>query len=227
MPATREIFVCCLVICAVILTGCTDNPSAPAGETGSVRVLSSPPGAEVYLDGEYRGTTPATIHAVTAGSHQLELRAEGFAQWISPVSVNPGSTANISAMLAAIPITALPVTYATAPSPPVSSGTPDIHIDGYWTYLEGAGRGTENPVALLIHADCFNVGDADARIVTASANLYYGGRKICWKPVYFGTVATGGHVTTDTMVSCPLPSEFKSSELAIRFENVVVSLEYP
>lgn len=177
----------------------------------------------MYLDGEYRGTTPATIHAVTAGSHQLELRAEGFGRWTSPVTVNPGSTANISAMLAAIPVTALPFTCATAPGSPVSSGTPDIHIDGYWTYLEGTGRGTENPVALLIHADCFNVGDADARVVTASTNLYHGGRKICWKPVYFGTVAAGDHVVTDTMVSCPLPSEFSSSELAIRFENIVVS----
>ena len=111
--------------------------------------------------------------------------------------------------------------FATAAIPAAQRGVPEIHIDGYWTWPQGV-RSTESPVPILVHAEGFNVGDADAREVTASANLYYGGRQVCWKTVYLGTLSAGGHVTTDTMISCPLPSGLNSGDLTIRFENVVV-----
>jgi hypothetical protein len=210
----------CLVFCCVFLAAC-DSAPARTQETGSVRIISSPPGAELYLDSEYRGTTPATITAVPAGNHTLEVRVNGYDRWTAPVTVRAGSLLNVSAMLVAIPAPAMPVTYATAAVPAAQRGFPEIHIDGYWTYSQGV-RGTESPVPLLVHADGFNVGDADAREVTASANLYYAGRQVCWKTVYLGTLKAGGHVTTDTMVSCPLPSSLNSGDLTIRFENVVV-----
>jgi PEGA domain len=213
--------VLCLVVFGVFLAGCDSTP-ARLQENGSVRILSSPPAAEVYLDGEYRGTTPATVTAVTAGNHTLEVRADGYDRWLSPVTVKAGSMLNVSATLAAIPATAMPVIHATAVIPTVQRGYPEIHIDGYWTYPQGISSSTESPVPLLVHADGFNVGDADAREVTASANLYYHGREVCWKTVYLGTLKAGGHVTTDTMVSCTLPSGLNSGDLTIRFENVVV-----
>jgi hypothetical protein len=211
-----------LIIFSVVLAGCESTPVL-RNQSGTVRVISSPPGAEVYLNGEYRGTTPATITAIQAGNYSLEVRATGYDRWTSPVIVKPGSLANVSAILSAIPVTAIPATFATASTPAVLPGNPDIHIEGYWTYPQGVGSSTENPVPILIHADGFNVGDAGARIVTASANLYYSGHQVCWKSVYFGTLNAGGHVATDTMVSCPLPSNIKSGDLTIRFENVVVT----
>jgi hypothetical protein len=212
----------CLVVCCIFLAGCGSTP-VQLQQNGSIRILSSPAGAEVYLDGEYRGTTPATVTAVPAGNHTLEIRANGYDRWTAPVTVRAGGIANISATLSAIPTTAMPVTFATATTPTLQRGYPEIHIDGYWTYPQGISSSTENPVPLLVHADGFNVGDADAREVTVSANLYYGGHEICWKTVYLGTLKAGGHVTTDTMVSCPLPSNIRSGELTLRFENVVVS----
>lgn len=212
----------CLAVCCIVLAGCESAP-VQMQENGSVRILSSPAGAEVYLDGEYRGTTPATITAVPAGNHSLEVRANGYDRWTSQVTVRAGSIANVSATLNAIPVTAMPVTFATETIPAVQRGQPEIHIDGYWTYPQGVGSSTENPLPILIHADGFNVGDADARVVTASANLYYAGHQVCWKTVYFGTLKAGGHVSTDTMVSCSLPSNIKSGDVTIRFENVVVT----
>jgi hypothetical protein len=223
VPALPFITAVCLVVCGVFLSGCTDNPPTLDQETGSVRILSSPPGAEIYLNGEYRGTTPATISGIPAGTYSLELRANGYDRWTSPLIVQPGGLANISAALNVIPGTTVPVTFATPVTLIEKKGYPDIHIDGYWTYPPGVSGSTENPVPLLIHADGFNVGDTDARVVTASANLYYGGRQICWKTVYFGTMKAGGHVTTDTMISCSLPSNLKSADLTIRFENIVIS----
>ena len=84
-------------------------------------------------------------------------------------------------------------------------------------------RGTAVPTPLLVHADGFNVGHADAREVTVSANLYYGGRQVCWNTIYLGTLKAGGHVTKDSMVFCTLPSNLNSPDLTIRFENIVVT----
>jgi len=214
--------VTCLVVLGVFLAGCSTAPALPQ-ETGAVRILSSPSGAEIYLDDEYRGTTPAAITAIAAGNHTLEVRTDGYDRWSAPVTIKAGNMLNVSATLSVIPITAMPVTFVTAASPPSRRGIPEIHIDGYWTYPQGTGSGTENPVPLLVHAEGFNTGDADAREVTVSANLYYHGHEICWKTVYLGTLKAGGHVATDTMVSCPLPSGLSSGDLTIRFENVVVT----
>ncbi len=217
-----RIFLPGLLVLAVFAAGCGSAPASPE-ETGSVRIISSPPGAAVYLDSEYRGTTPATVTAIAAGTYILEIRESGYNPWSAPVTVKPGSMLNISATLAAIPPTAMPVTFATAAAPAQPRGYPEIHIDGYWTYPEGSGSSTQNPVPLIIHTEGFNVGDAGAREVTVSANLYHGGRQVCWKTVYLGTLAAGGHVATDTMASCQLPSGISSGDLTLRFENVVVT----
>ena len=62
----------CLVVLCVFLAGCENTP-VQLQQNGSVRILSLPAGAAVYLDGEYRGTTPATVTAVPAGNHTLEV----------------------------------------------------------------------------------------------------------------------------------------------------------
>ena len=209
----------CLVVLGVVLSGCT---SIPSQETGSVRISSVPPGAEVYFDHEYHGTTPSLISAVPAGNHTVEIRKSGYEHWSGPVIVTRGTVANISATLLSIPIIQ-PVVFATETTPVANKNLPRIHVDGYWTYPQATTSSPANPAQLLIHADGFNVGYADAREVTVSANLYYEGRQICWNTVYLGTLTAGGHVTKDTMVSCTLPSNLNPSDVTIRFENVVVT----
>ncbi|HSQ93912.1 MAG TPA: PEGA domain-containing protein [Methanoregula sp.] len=219
MPAPA-IIALALVILGVLGAGCDSTPALQP-ENGSVRILSSPPGAEIYLDSEYRGTTPATVQAVPAGGHSLEIRQDGYDPWSGSVAVRAGSMVNVSATLIAIPETALPVIYAT-PAVAVQRGMPEIHVDGYWTVPPAAGSSTTATVPVLVHTNGFNVGDAGAREVTVSAKLYYGGHAVCWETVYLGTLSAGGHVATDTMLTCPLPSGFNSGDLTIRFDNIVV-----
>ena len=209
----------CLVVLGVFLSGCSST-TTPAQETGSVQIISSPSGAEVYLDNEYHGTTPTTITAIPAGSHPLEIRKPGYERWSAPVIVTKGSAANISVVLVSMPTT-LPVIFATANPPGAKNNLPQIHVDGYWTLPPSAG--TANPTPLLVHIDSFNVGYTDTREVTVSANLYYEGRMVCWNTVYLGTLKVGDHVTKDIMVSCTLPSNLNSPDLIVRFENVVVT----
>jgi hypothetical protein len=74
-----------------------------------------------------------------------------------------------------------------------------------------------------VHVEGSNVGYADAREVTTSANMYLNGQQICWIKVYLGTIKAGGHVTIDTMMPCSLPSEGNTQNLDIKFENVVIT----
>ena len=48
---------------------------------GSLLILSSPQGAEVYLDGQYKGKTPLSLSSVFPGEHRIELAKEGRATY--------------------------------------------------------------------------------------------------------------------------------------------------
>ena len=207
----------CLLILGVFLCGCT----APLPEkTGSIKITSSPSGAEVYLDNEYHGTTPNTINAVPAGNHTVEIRESGYKPWSQDITVTSGSITSVSPSL--VPGAATVPTPGPTITPSVTKkDVPEIHVDGFWTYP--AVRSFTNPEPLLVHVYGSNVGYADAREVTASANMYLNGRQICWTKVYLGTIKAGGHVTKETIMSCSLPSDGNSQNLEILFENVVIN----
>jgi len=207
----------CILVLGVFLCGCT----APLPEkTGSIKITSSPSGAEVYLDNEYHGTTPNTITTVPAGNHTVEIREHGYKPWSQDITVTSGITVSVSPSLVPVAAT-VPTTGPTITPSVTKKDVPEIHIDGYWTYP--AVRSFTNPEPLLVHVYGSNVGYADAREVTTSANMYLNGRQICWTKVYLGTIQAGGHVTKETIMPCSLPSDANSQNLKIEFENVVIT----
>jgi hypothetical protein len=78
-------------------TGSTSptTPSQPGG-VGTIAVESSPPGANVYLDGKPSGTTPVTIPDVNAGSHALLLTMQGYSDASKSIDVAAGSQNQVS-----------------------------------------------------------------------------------------------------------------------------------
>jgi len=68
--------------------------------TGSISVSSAPSSADIYLDGAYKGPTPATISDASPGSHTLKLEKNGYAEWLTSVHVTSGVTESITAHLA-------------------------------------------------------------------------------------------------------------------------------
>jgi hypothetical protein len=206
-----------LLILSIFLCGCmTPLPE----KTGTVKITSSPSGAEVYLDNEYHGTTPGTISAVPTGNHTVEIRENAYNDWFQNITVTSGSTTSVSTTLIPV-LTTIPTTPLVISTTMTKKDVPQIHIDGYWTWP--AIRSYTTPEPVLVHVEGSNVGYADARDVTASANMYFGGRQICWTKVYLGTIKAGGHVTIDTMMSCSLPSDENTQDVKIAFENVVIN----
>ncbi len=56
----------------------------------SLRVESDVPGATVFLDRNYIGTTPADIKSVSPGEHQLTVSADGYDMYAETLNVESG-----------------------------------------------------------------------------------------------------------------------------------------
>jgi PEGA domain len=57
-------------------------------KTIAVNVISVPPGAALKVDGQPAGLTPTAVRVI-AGTHNLELHKDGFADAKTPLDVNP------------------------------------------------------------------------------------------------------------------------------------------
>lgn len=62
--------------------------AAPAG--CSLIVSSTPPGADIEIDGAFVGNTPSTL-TVSAGSHEIVVKKQGYTDWNRKLSVTAGS----------------------------------------------------------------------------------------------------------------------------------------
>jgi len=63
-----------------------------AGPSGSIAVATDPAGASIYIDGVLLGVTPATIPGLSAGSHTMVLKLDGYDDLTLPVTITAGST---------------------------------------------------------------------------------------------------------------------------------------
>ncbi|WP_456444850.1 PEGA domain-containing protein [Oceanithermus sp.] len=68
--------------------------------TGTLEVTSTPDGAEVYVDGVYRGRTRLLME-LEAGMHDVEVRMDGYTSYRARVRVDPGATTRVFARLTA------------------------------------------------------------------------------------------------------------------------------
>ncbi|MBB6098163.1 hypothetical protein HNR42_001588 [Deinobacterium chartae] len=71
----------------------------PVAQTGSIRVESSPAGADVYLDGRLIGRTPLNIENVAVGRHDLRVVMSGYSEYRTSVDVGRNSTQTLRATL--------------------------------------------------------------------------------------------------------------------------------
>ena len=100
-------------------TGSTAEPGAPADEW--VKVLSSPPGATVFVDNEYAGVTPVVLRG-QKGKHSVRLVLWGYEPYSEVVDVN-GRRAEVSVDL--VPIEPAFIQITSDPSDAA------VFMDGY------------------------------------------------------------------------------------------------
>jgi hypothetical protein len=59
-------------------------------EAGILHIESDVPGAQVFIDREYIGTTPVTVPNVKPGTHRLNVSTQGYEGIADTIEVSPG-----------------------------------------------------------------------------------------------------------------------------------------
>ncbi len=67
-----------------------------------VVIKSTPPGADITVDGKYVGSTPSTIR-LTVGEHEISIAKEGLKPWQRTMTITPNGDITIDASLEKIP----------------------------------------------------------------------------------------------------------------------------
>lgn len=98
--------------------------------TGTFIINSDPSGASVYLDNNYKGTTPLTLTNIPQGSHAIKVTKTGYQDWTQTYQTSTG-TLTITANL--IPV---PTPTPTTPTP-TPTATPDMGYIYVWSSPAG------------------------------------------------------------------------------------------
>ena len=72
--------------------------AVPATEPGTVNVQSTPPGAELAVDGAFVGNAPAALK-LPPGKHSVTVTSSGFKAWSRDLTVLAGSETSLVAAL--------------------------------------------------------------------------------------------------------------------------------
>ncbi len=92
-----------VVISLLLAWGVLLVPAAATDGHGSVYVTTLPPGANVWMDGNYLGDSPLFVDGLDGGRHFLTLTHSGWQPQSTAVDVTVGRVAAVSAVLAANP----------------------------------------------------------------------------------------------------------------------------
>ena len=88
----------------------TTVEAGPAAElTGTLIVNSEPEGAEVFVDGESRGPTPATVVDLPTGSHVVRLELEGYQPSEGTQEIRADQTRSITQVMEPVAVDEGPV----------------------------------------------------------------------------------------------------------------------
>jgi phospholipid N-methyltransferase len=157
-------------VTAIVYAGQTTTVSStlipstpPPTQTGSIVITSSPSGADVYIDGLYRGITPVTLSGLTTGSHTVRILQSGYNDYSLTTLVYAGQTTTVSTAL----IISTPTPTQTGSIVITSSPT------GADVYIDGSYRGI-SPVTL----SGLTTGSHTVRILQSGYNDYSTNAKI-------------------------------------------------
>ncbi|MDG6251475.1 PEGA domain-containing protein, partial [Methanocalculus sp.] len=96
--------------------------------TGLLSIQSQPPGADVYVDGSYRGHTSMTVGSLSTGTHTLELRLAGYQKFTDTFLITTGQTTTLNP-------------YLTPATPSTGSVAVQSNPAGASIYLDGNYKG--------------------------------------------------------------------------------------
>jgi PEGA domain len=70
----------------------------PADSSATVSLTTNPDGADVYVDGQFNGNSPATLK-LKPGKHSIRVSMTGYSDWTREISTDAGSSVHLTATL--------------------------------------------------------------------------------------------------------------------------------
>ena len=67
--------------------------------TGSLAVITDPSGAEIFIDGDFKGVSPVTLSGLSPGTHPVLLTLKEYANTTTNISITAGQTQKYSVEL--------------------------------------------------------------------------------------------------------------------------------
>jgi hypothetical protein len=74
------------------------EPASVSAENGTVALVSAPDSADVFVDGQFYGNSPATLK-LKPGKHTITVKMNGFKEWSRELTTEAGSDVHLSATL--------------------------------------------------------------------------------------------------------------------------------
>jgi len=74
------------------------EPIQTTGEPASIRIASDPSGADIFINAEHRGTTPATISGIRPGQVSLLVNKEGRARISKKITLRSGEKLDLGTL---------------------------------------------------------------------------------------------------------------------------------
>ena len=72
--------------------------SAASSDAATVSLTTNPDGADVYVDGQFNGNSPATLK-LKPGKHTIRVSMTGYSDWTRDISTDAGSSVHLTATL--------------------------------------------------------------------------------------------------------------------------------
>ncbi len=119
-------FLVSVALIAALACGCTSLTGSP----GTIAVVTTPPGAGIYLDGAYKGVSPMDVTGVVSGTHTVELRFPDGYNWSTEILVSSGGTSHIDVQ-APVGLTTPEATRTSFPTSTTVVGLLVTNMKGY------------------------------------------------------------------------------------------------
>jgi len=150
------------------------EPSAQP-EPVRVEVASTPAGAEVYLDQEFKGLSPVTL-MVLPGPYTLRLAKVGYREVTQNLTIEARKPGNVVVPLEAVPAVPLETPASAPRKERTSEVTPFYQTWWFWTIVGAVVVGGATTAGVLLSKDHAKTGSAgfstDPRLAPKDVTLY-------------------------------------------------------
>jgi hypothetical protein len=188
----------------------------PLTSTGALQVVTSPGGADLYIDDIYQGKTSTVIGSIAAGTHVVLLKHYGYQDVTGQVTIDEGKTTYLSFTL--VPFTEPTTGNLRISSDPAGAG---IYIDGTYNGVTHAGELTAftgiapGPHSVELKLSNYQGYSENVEIVagmtsTISANLVSSPNPGPYASVEINSVPSGAFVLLDNAVQGITPLTLSS-----------------